>query len=229
MSTYTVTKTLSWSVPKDKNGCLTEKSAKVCRMFGLTLDRIDKRSVSHSCTLEINDGDIVYITGPSGAGKSVLLRQLESTIGKSHESDCVNLDRIELPRDKTVIDCIEGDFLSTMRTLSTAGLNDVFCILNKPANLSDGQKYRLRLAMALSAKKKFVFADEFCSNIDRITAAIIAFNVHKFANRTGTIFILASSHDDFLLDLLPDVLVTKELSGETQVIYKIDRHHRGTG
>ncbi|MFB0553503.1 MAG: hypothetical protein ACETWQ_09335, partial [Phycisphaerae bacterium] len=89
-----------------------------------------------------------------------------------------------------------------------------------PCNLSEGQKYRFRLAMALAARKKFIFADEFCSELDRITAAVISCNVHKFAKRTGTIFILASSHDDILLDLSPDVLVVKELSGPTEVIYK---------
>ncbi len=186
-------------------------------MFGLTADRLDKRSITHSCKLEINEGNIVYITGPSGTGKSVLLKELERSIP---ESDRVNLDRIELPNDRTLIDCIEGDFLTSLKTLSLAGLNDVFCILNRPANLSDGQKYRFRLAMALAAEKKFIFADEFCSNLDRLTATVIAFNVHRFAKRNGTIFVLASSHGDFLLDLQPDIIVTKELSGETQVIYK---------
>jgi ABC-type ATPase with predicted acetyltransferase domain len=195
-------------------------------MFGLTADRLTERSVNHSCSLEINDGDIVYITGPSGAGKSVLLSQLEKTIADSNR---INLSQIELPNDKTLIDCINGDLLTSLKLLSLAGLNDVFCILNQPSNLSDGQKYRFRLAMALAAKKKFVFADEFCSNLDRITAAVIAFNVHKFAKRTTTSFILASSHEDLLLDLQPDILVVKELSGETKVIYQVGRHQRGDG
>jgi ABC-type ATPase with predicted acetyltransferase domain len=186
-------------------------------MFGLTADRLRKNNTGISCRLEINDGDIVYITGPSGAGKSVLLAALEKSVPPA---DRVNLARIKLPKDKTLIDCIDGDFLSCLRTLSTAGLNDVFCILNQPCNLSEGQKYRFRLAMALAARKKFVFADEFCSNLDRITAAVISYNIYKFARRQGVTFILASSHDDILLDLAPDVLVVKELSGDTQVIYK---------
>lgn len=74
--------------------------------------------------------------------------------------------------------------------------------------------------MALAAGKKFVFADEFCSNLDRITAAVIAYNIHKFAKRGGMTFILAGSHEDILLDLAPDVLVVKELSCQAQVIYK---------
>jgi len=211
MPTYTVSKSFNWQ------GTITDKVASVCRMFGLTADRLIERRLNHSCKLEINDGNIVFITGPSGAGKSVLLGELEKSIPAS---DRVNLARIKLPRDKTLIECIDGDLLRSLRMLSIAGLNDCFCILNQPCNLSEGQKYRFRLAMALASRKKFIFADEFCSELDRITAAVISYNVHKFAKRTGTIFILASSHDDILLDLSPDVLVVKELSGPAQVIYK---------
>lgn len=211
MPTYSVSKSFRWQ------GKLTDKVMQLCRMFGLTVDRLTERCVIHNCLLEINDGDIVYIMGPSGAGKSVLLRELEKSI---RASDRVNLARIKLPADKALIDCVDADFLRSLRILSTAGLNDCFCVLNQPANLSEGQKYRFRLAMALASGKKFVFADEFCSELDRITAAVISYNIHKFAKRTTTAFILASSHDDILLDLSPDVLVVKELSGPTQVIYK---------
>lgn len=214
MSTYNVSKSFRWQ------GKLTDKVVQVCRMFGLTADRLTQRCVINNCRLEINDGDIVYITGPSGAGKSVLLKELQKAIPASER---INLARIKLAKDKTLIDCIDADLLTSLRILSDAGLNDVFCILNQPANLSEGQKYRFRLAMAMAAKKKFIFADEFCSELDRITAAVISYNIHKFAKRTGTTFILASSHDDILLDLAPDVLVVKELSAKAQVIYKKKR------
>lgn len=211
MVTYSVSKTFSWE------GTISEDSAAVMRMFGLTVERLTERAVSHNCTVEINAGDIIYITGPSGAGKSVLLKELEKLVPACEK---VNLNEIKLPRNKTLIDCLDGDFLQSLRLLSTAGLNDVFCVLNQPANLSDGQKYRFRLAMALAAGKKFVFSDEFCCELDRITAAVVAYNIHKFARKAGVTFILAGSHEDILLDLAPDVLVIKGLSGPTQVIYK---------
>ena len=211
MTKYSVSKSFNWK------GTITDKVALVCRMFGLTIDRLNERKVSYSCQLQINTGDIVYISGPSGAGKSVLLSELEKSVPSA---DRVNLDRIKLPNDKTLIDCIDGDFLNSLRMLTTAGLNDCFCILNQPRNLSDGQKYRFRLAVALAANKKFIFADEFCSVLDRITAAVISYNIYKFAKRTGTIFFLASSHNDILFDLSPDVLIATELSGTTEVIYK---------
>jgi ABC-type ATPase with predicted acetyltransferase domain len=233
MPTYNVSKTFGW--PQRQ---ISERSAAVMRMFGLTTDRLAKTSFTVHCQLEINDGDIVYITGPSGAGKSVLLKELEKSVPAS---DKVNLNEVKLARDKSVIDCIhstlppsskdyggqvryerhsDGDFLEGLKLLSIAGINDAFCVLNQPMNLSDGQKYRFRLAAALGSGAKFIFADEFCSELDRITAAVISYNIHKYAKRTGVTFILASSHEDILLDLAPDVLVVKELSGSTQVIYK---------
>ena len=209
---YSISKNFKWK------GTITKKVAAVCRMFGLTIDRLKDNSVWHHCKFEINDGDIVYITGPSGAGKTVLMRELEKLIPAA---ESVNLEKIELPSDKTLVDCIDDDSLiGTLRLLSIAGLNDCFCILNQPSNLSAGQKYRFRLAMALAAEKRFIFADEFCSELDRITAAVISCNLHKFAKRNRTTFILASSHDDILRDLAPDVLVVKDMIGSTDVIYK---------
>ncbi|MDD5327268.1 MAG: ATP-binding cassette domain-containing protein [Phycisphaerae bacterium] len=214
MPSYNISKTFG------RQGQISERSIAVMRMFGLTTDRLNAGLCTVNCQLEINDGDIVYITGPSGAGKSVLLRELEKAVPASER---VNLNKIKLPADKSVIDCIAGDFVEGLKTLSIAGLNDAFCVLNQPANLSDGQKYRFRLAVALGSGAKFIFADEYCNELDRITAAVISYNIHKYAKRTGVTFILASSHEDILLDLAPDVLVVKELSGATQVIYKSTR------
>lgn len=211
MKQYSISKSFSW------HGRISDKAASVMRMFGLSMDRLAETSITHNCKLQINDGDIVYITGPSGAGKSVLLEEMGKSIPAGQK---VNLKEIELASGQAVIDCIEGDLLESLKLLSIAGLNDVFCVLSQPANLSDGQKYRFRLAMAMASGKRFILADEFCSELDRVTAAVISYNIHKFAKKTGVTFILASSHEDVLCDLLPDVLVIKELSGPAEVIYR---------
>jgi len=211
MATYSISKTFKWQ------GTVTGKVASVCRMFGLSLSRLTGQCFTHSCLFEIEAGDIVYLTGPSGAGKSVLLTELEKVVLTGNR---INLAEIPLPPDKTLIDCIDADLTESLRFLSVAGLNDCFCILNQPVNLSAGQQYRFRLAMALAAGKKFVFADEFCSELDSVTAAVISYRLRKFAKRTGTTFILASSRQDILPDLEPDILVVKELSEPAEVIYK---------
>jgi len=213
----------------------SDRVTTVMRMFGVGIDRLKDQQTTHACTIEVKDGDIVYITGPSGAGKSVLLREMEKAVA---DDDKIIIEQIALPADKSAIDCVyswhglparentakmavpQGGTIEAMSLLSYAGLSDVFCMLNAPANLSEGQKYRFRLACALASGKKFIFADEFCSNLDRITAGVIAYNVRRFAKHNGVTFFLASAHEDILADLQPDVLVVKNFAGEAEVIYK---------
>jgi len=214
MAEYSISKSFKW------HGAITDRVASVCRLFGLTAETLGDRRFTHKCRLEINPGDIVYITGPSGAGKTVLFNELEQSIPTA---DRVNLSEIEMPSDKTLIDCIDADLMASLRFLAYAGLNDCYCILNQPGRLSAGEQYRFRLAMALAEGRQFVFADEFCCELDRITATVIASQLHRFAKREGTTFILASSHEDILLDLAPDVLVVKKSSGPAEVIYKHTR------
>ena len=217
----------------------SERATTVCRMFGVSSDRLNEHRVVHKCDIDVEDGDIVYITGPSGAGKSVLLREMQKGVPAEER---ISIDEIRLPADRAAVDCIGEEFriengefripnskfiipnkmttIEALQILSYAGLSDVFCILTAPANLSEGQQYRFRLACALAAGKKVVFADEFCSSLDRITAAVIAYNVRRFARRNKVTFFLASSHEDILADLQPDVLVVKRFSGPAEVTYK---------
>jgi len=213
MKEYKISKSIRWS------GKITDRVAAVCRMFGLTAQQLRERGLTQNCRLRIEAGDIVYITGPSGAGKSVLLKELQKCIPSAKR---VNLDQIPLPADKAVIDLMPAnlEMLGALKLLTTAGLSDVYCVLNQPANLSEGEKYRYRLAMALGAGKEFVFADEFCCGLDRITASVIAYNINRFARETGVTFILASSTDDILADLMPQVLVHAELNGNIDVVYR---------
>jgi ABC-type ATPase with predicted acetyltransferase domain len=218
---------------------MTERVMSVMRMFGVDKKRLRDNRKIHKCDFEVNGGDIVYITGPSGAGKSVLLREIQNQIPADSQ---ISIDDIALSADKAAIDCINklpiadcqlsiekknqkstNNNISTievMRLLSYAGMSDVFCMLTAPANLSEGQKYRFRLACCLASGKKIIFADEFCSNLDRITASVIAYNVGRFAKMAGVTFFLASSHEDILGDLQPDVLIVKRFTGPAEVIYK---------
>ena len=211
MQTYSVEKSFGWE------GRVTAKVASVMKMFGLDIDRLKSNIICHRCKINLKRGDICYITGPSGAGKSVLLKELYEL---ARADERVMLNDIKLETGKTVIDCIDGDFFEGLRTLSKAGLSDVFCVLREPRKLSEGQKYRYCLAKALASDKKMIFADEFCSGLDRITAAVISHNINKVARQSARTFVLASSHDDLLCDLQPDVVVIKHLAGKTEVIYR---------
>jgi ABC-type ATPase with predicted acetyltransferase domain len=207
----------------EDTGKISERSASLMRMFGLTADRIKEFKRIVNCGIDIEPGDIVFVTGASGSGKSVLLEELKKQIDKRQ---IVAVDKIRLSKTKRLIDCIGDSLVPAMRCLNTAGLNDCLCMLNTPSNLSTGQKWRYRLAAAVSKDKKWIFSDEFCSNLDRITAAVISGSVRKYADRTGKTFILASSNDDILPNLQPDVIVRTEFNAQSDVIYKTRQRQR---
>ncbi|MCD4830780.1 MAG: hypothetical protein K8R02_03105 [Anaerohalosphaeraceae bacterium] len=214
-TSYAIEKTFGWNNP------LTDKVAGVLSAFGMTVQRLKAGAITHKMQVELCSGDICYLTGPSGGGKSVLLRELYEAVD---DDDKIMLNSISLVSDFACVDCIDGDCLSVLKTLSRAGLSDVFCVLNSPATLSEGQKYRYRLAKALASGKRFIFADEFCSSLDRVTAAVVAHNVRKFAKNNDVVFVLASAHDDLLSDLLPEVIVVKHLAGQAEIVYKNPKH-----
>jgi uncharacterized protein len=204
---------MNYSASVEWDGRLTPKVRSVMAMFGLDLERL-KEPACHAAELDLRPGEICYITGPSGAGKSLLLRRIfKLTRGRK-----AFVEDIPLPADATLIDCVPGNVIDSLRVLSKAGLSDAFCVLNQPARLSDGQKWRFRLAMAMAGGATTVFADEFCSTLDRLTAAAIAWNIRKWSRKTGVTFVLGSCHDDLLADLQPDVIVVKHLSGPPDVI-----------
>lgn len=196
---------------------LTEKSTSVMRMFGLTKSRLSRIAFECKCTIEIEPGDIIYITGPSGTGKTVILNELKKMM--KNESS-IDLATIKIPKEKPVVDCIDAGLTETLKYFCTAGLGDCPSLLNTPGNLSEGQQWRFRLAVALSAKSNIVFADEFGSLLDRVTASCISSSLRKFADRHNVTFILASAHNDTLMDLLPDVIVKRDFSNGTDITYK---------
>jgi ABC-type ATPase with predicted acetyltransferase domain len=200
---------------------MTDKSNDVLKAFGLTQNRI--KTFIYGCEFEINSGEICCISGASGSGKSLLLQDILRNINEKSPTDTIAVNSVLLTTCKSCVDCLDNDegFLGCLRDLSGAGLTDVFTILNAPFYLSTGQQYRYKLAKAISDKtKKYIFADNFCDNLDRVTAAVISSNLRKIATKTGKVFFVASSHDDFFSELLPELFILKHLAGDTEIIYK---------
>jgi ABC-type ATPase with predicted acetyltransferase domain len=195
----------------------TPRATELIRMFGLRLERIRDRRLRHKCRLKLRPGDIVYITGASGAGKTVLLNALYEQVEPANR---LRLGDIPLYDDRPAIDCIDQPIFTSTETFTRAGLGDIFNMLQTPAHLSAGQQHRFRLAAALAHPATFIFADEFTSSLDRITALSIAHHLRKLTGRSKKIFMLASCHEDVLADLLPDILIVKGLGGKTKMVYK---------
>jgi ABC-type ATPase with predicted acetyltransferase domain len=214
MVTFQVQKELVVPAPE------SDRARALCRALGCVASRARCRRRLQACRLRADAGDVVFITGASGSGKSCLLAELrEVLIG----GPVVTVGEVATPTAGAVIDAVAGSLVEALRILATAGLSDVYTLLQSPPCLSTGEAYRLRLALALAMRPAVLCADDFGRALDPITSAVVAARLRDFATRSGTLVILASTCTDCLADLQPDVIVETQFDGPAEVTYKTRR------
>jgi len=194
---------------------LTERTIEVAEAFGLGVDEEQEHVLYKDFEVKLTMGDVVYITGDSGSGKSVLLRALREDLG----DEAASMAELEAPEDRPIIDLVGDSFQGALRLLSKVGLNDAFLFLRRPSHLSDGQRYRFKIAQLLDLGRPYWLCDEFCSTLDRTTAKIVAYNVQKMARRSGATLIVATTHTDLFDDLSPSIHIHKSWGSEISIRY----------
>lgn len=250
MPLYTINQKFQAAPAAGGGAAPTARMFEVAEMFGIGLDESYEVTLYDRLVLDVRPGDVVYVTGPSGSGKSVLLANLTRAVRDAVPDGgrAVDLASVHAAPGRPVIDLMRGSLGQALRLLSAAGLADAFLLLRQPHELSDGQRYRLRLALALdallagpaSAKAtadkpgsdevrrslgeggepwRILVADEFCSTLDRLSARAVAYRVRRLADAHGLTVLAASAHDDLTEDLAPDVLVVKHEGARVEVHY----------
>ncbi len=141
---------------------LTPRSLVVAEAFGLGIDEAQKFKVLEA-ELKIGQQDIVYITGDSGSGKSVLLRAIRADLG----GEAVDLSEVTVDPEKPLIETVGATVEEGLELLSRVGLNDAFLFLRTYNQLSDGQKYRYRIAKLIESGKQWWLMDEFAACLER--------------------------------------------------------------
>src|SRR3990167_2416412 len=171
--------------------------------------------VAEGLDLDIRPGDVVLFVGESGSGKSSLMRAVASQLG-----GVIDADRLDLG-DRVLVQSIGGAPADAIGLLTSVGLGEARLMLRSPAELSDGQRYRFRLAQAFSVGPcdGWLRADEFTGALDRTLAKVIAFNFGRLCRRLGRGCLLATCHEDVIADLRPSVLVRCSISAAPEVIY----------
>jgi hypothetical protein len=196
-------------------------------------------------------GQLTLIGGGSGGGKSRLLHALKARAGPGVR--WIEPAKLSLGRGN-VVDRMCDELESgtggsriemALELLSRVGLAEAWTYLQTPAELSDGQRWRLRLALAVARALKappgptgeetvtVLAIDEFAALLDRVTARVVARALRRLVDRPGRprlAAIVATSHDDLRLALAPDRTIVADFG-----LYRIagepvrETHERETG
>lgn len=208
MTIYTISRSFKTSVER------TPRVLEIAEAFGLGLS--DKQFVIYdNLQLDVNHPEVIYITGQSGSGKSLLLRDLCEQM-RAEGRAVADLNEIEL-EDRPVIELVGNSTTEATDLLAKAGISDAWIYIRKPRELSDGQRYRLKLAKVMESNADVWVADEFGAVLDRVTARAVAFNMAKVARREGKTLIVATTHTDLVEELAPDLTVVKRFREKVEL------------
>jgi len=194
---------------------VTERTLAVCEAFGLGVDEAKHFVIFDNFSLDFRRGDLVYVTGDSGGGKTLLLKAFKNYFGE----EAVSVDDLQVDPEETLVEGVGKDVKEAIEILSLCGLNDAFLFLRRFKELSDGQKYRYKLAKLVNCKEREVWlVDEFCASLDRVMARVVAFLFQKVARKLGKTVVVATTHDDLVEDFQPDVVVEKGFESDVRVL-----------
>lgn len=200
----------------------SQRVLEVAAMFGLGVDEERMLSVVPRTRVPLPPGGVVFITGPSGGGKTTILHCIAR---EARQRDCrvLTADFSAALPAVPLVDAFDLPLERVTSLLARVGLGDAFVMLRTADQLSDGQRYRLQLARLIDAADRanspaIIMADEFGATLDRQTACVVASNIRRWIAGTPHTFIAATTHDDLLEHLRPDVLVYKDLGEHIEVI-----------
>lgn len=201
----------------------------VMKAFGVDFEA-SEHVVCDNLELDIAPGQIVLFTGSSGSGKSSMLRMVSEQL--SQQATVLDITSLTLP-EKPLVDALPVEVKAGLDLLAACGLSEAQLLLRTPSELSEGQRYRFRLALGLAqlmrrdpATSAWLLADEFTATLDRTLARVLSFNLSRLARKYQVGCLLATTHDDVAADLQPDVHVRPGLDGRIEVVYS---NHSQTG
>ncbi len=208
---------------------ISRRARRACAMFGLQPAVVERTLVQgcDSAATELDrslaPGGVALLTGPSGSGKSTILRLLATRLKAGSR-------RIILPApdplpERSLVDQFARPLPATLRLLARAGLADAAIFALRPSQLSDGQRWRLRLALAMAEAERpdaalgsTLILDEFASTLDRLSARCLARALSRWVRASGLVrAVCATAHDDLFEPLAPTVLVRQPLNAPAEV------------
>ena len=192
----------------------TQNTRMVMDAFGIQSES-PKVGVLGPMDIDASAGNIFFVAGTSGSGKSALLQALDTSGRQPSSTLLVSARGIKdyttgwikpVPADVPLFEYFAEHYTPqrAFAALSHVGLSEAFVFLKPFPILSRGQRYRAMLADLLLRDSQVWLIDEFCSDLDPLTAAIVCQNLRKQVMRSRRIcFIAAANHGHFLHALRP--------------------------
>lgn len=223
----------------------TPQALSALGVFGLTTDdvvrdraeRMARASTAAAkllVALRARSAGIALISGPSGGGKSTALNAVIERAKRDGarviQTDHPALDRLAHRR---VVDAVDPHaargmpIQAALRALSAAGLADARLAARRVRELSEGERARLRLALAMHSADALpdpphtpvlLAVDEFCTGLDDTTARGVCATLARWARSRESHdrplhIVCASSRDHVGLWLHADVRLEIDLGG----------------
>jgi len=207
----------------------TPRLVEVCLRFGLSLTQGERVIVS-GLVLDLRPGSVTMIVGPSGAGKTLLIREIAR-----RASMCQVVGDMDVPADVPVLDAVAPTrpIDEAIGLLTACGLGEPSLWMRLFDQLSEGERFRARLARAISLWRRngrhgAILCDEFGSLLHERLAKAVAFNLRKLATRDRLAVVVATSREDIERDLRPDCVI--RLSDKPDLVHgSRERHPDGAG
>ncbi|WP_157624543.1 ATP-binding cassette domain-containing protein [Martelella mediterranea] len=191
--------------------------------FGLKGDTV-YADIVQNVSVKASNGNIIFVVGTSGSGKSVFLNALdpEKTLdgnltvkragSLTHSAGWLRPLRDDIPIFEALAEKFTPE--KAFVALSRVGLSEALAFIKPFWMLSRGQQYRAMIAELLLRDEEVWLLDEFCSDLDPITAKIVAHNLRKQVIATGRIAFIAAANHTHYLDALRPTKVLMLRSGD---------------
>lgn len=207
----------------------TKLTHSIQQAFGISPDHIDS-IIIRKLSLQVRPGEIILVIGPSGSGKTAFIDFLAKGAKKWQGGNAEGLTSWPtnyrpgifktIRSHKALIELMLGrDVRSALYLMGSVGLSDAFIYLKRFHELSRGQQYRVMLAKMMAEGYNVWLIDEFCANLDYVTANVIADKLQQVARELGATVVVAAPHyDAFLSTLKPDKVIKLTTAWEHEVI-----------